>query len=123
MMQGKLLIIQWQFSKENISSIKPFCICFSSDHNIRIDTNTNFRAGQRIHVTGKLKSIFKRTNDGKNLTVAFVKAEQLSILKGGSNPTSTDGDLNNVELISYVCDVKNTGMYSFLSLATHYKYV
>lgn len=100
-------------------------VYFSSIHTIRVKTDANIQAGQRVNVTGKLKSIIRRTNDGKNLPLVVVKADQLCVVRkeNGVSSSSTDEDVNSVELLSYIADIMNTGEDSFLLLATNYQYM
>lgn len=95
---------------------------FSSNHNVHLRTEANFTAGQRIYVTGKLRSAPVRTNDGKSITASTVKASQLYVLDNecGSKSAST-GDRNHVEILGNIAsEVTMKGDHSTFSVATHY---
>lgn len=97
---------------------------FSSNHNIHLKTEANFTAGQRVYVSGKLRSSPLRTNDGKMVTSSTVKASQLYVLDnecGGKSATS--GDRNHVELLGNISsEVTRKSDHSTFSVATHFDF-
>lgn len=101
-----------------------FCLKIpSSIHNIHINTEANFAAGQRIYVQGKLRSTKKELDSGKNVTSSVIKAYQLYVLENESaSMESTGGDQNNVELLTNIAsDVINKDSHSTFAVATHFK--
>lgn len=95
----------------------------SSIHNVHLRTDANFVAGQKVHVSGVLRSNPLRTNDGKTITSSVVKALQLFVLDNecGSS-TATGGDLNYVKLLANIAsDVTTKTDHCTFSLATHFK--
>lgn len=110
-------LVQWTYVVANSISFS-----FSSNHNIHLKTEANFTAGQRIYVTGKLRSGPIRTNDGKAITASTVKAAQLYVLDNecGSKSASI-GDRNHVELLGNISsEVTKKSDHSTFSVATHY---
>lgn len=95
----------------------------SSNHNIHINTEANFAAGQRIYVQGKLRSTQIALDSGKNVTSSVIKAHQLYVLENESaSMESTEGDQNNVELLTNIAsDVLNKDTHSTFAVATHFK--
>lgn len=101
----------------------PF-LHFSSNHNVHLKTEANFTAGQRVYVSGKLRSSPMRTNDGKMVTNSTVKASQLYVLDNEcGSKSATAGDRNHVELLGNISsEVTKKSDHSTFSVATHYDF-
>lgn len=88
-----------------------------------MNTEANFAAGQRVYISGKLRSAPTRTSDGKMVTASVVKANQLYVLENDSGSVSTtSGDQNQVELLANIAsEVLIKDEYCTFAVATHFK--
>lgn len=90
-----------------------------------MNAEANFKAGQRVYVSGKLRSSPMRTSDGKMVTTSTVKAGQLYVLDNESGSKSaTAGDRNHVELLGNIStEVVQKSDHSTFSVATNFDYM
>lgn len=89
-----------------------------------MNTDAHFLSGQRVYISGKLRSAPLRTNDGKLVTASVVKASQLYVLENESASvvSSTAGDQNQVELLANIAsEVIIREEYCTFAVATHFK--
>lgn len=90
---------------------------------MHLNTEANFANGQRVYISGKLRSAPLRTSDGKLVTSSVIKASQLYVLENESaSVDSTTGDQNQVELLANIAsEVMVKDDYCTFAVATHFK--
>lgn len=88
-----------------------------------MNTDASFLNGQRVYISGKLRSAPLRTGDGKLVTSSVIKASQLYVLENESaSVESTAGDQNQVELLANIAsEVLVRDEYCTFAVATHFK--
>lgn len=77
-------------------------------------------AGQRILITGSLKTNSIRNNDGKLISSSAIKALDWYVLENESGSTDT-GDINQVQLVTNIAsEVKDNERDITFAVATHF---
>lgn len=97
-----------------------FCLFYSQTHNVYIKSSGDYLAGQRICVTGSLKTNPIRNVDGKIISSTVIKAKDSYVLENESGSTES-GDINRVQLVANIAsEIKNSEKDSSFAVATHY---
>lgn len=95
-------------------------LCYSQNHNIYIKSSGDYFAGQRICVTGSLKTNSVPAGDGKLISSSVIKAKEWYVLENESG-SSESGDVNEVQLVVNIAsEIKNTDKDSAFAVCTHY---
>lgn len=93
---------------------------FSSNINIHTRSSMDIQAGQRLCVSGKLKSESVQLTEGKTIQRTTIKANRLFAMENDS-AASLCGDVNRVELLANVAnDIFHSEKYSVFTVATNF---
>lgn len=102
---------------EILTSLILLLLYSSSNHTVHVRTSNNYTAGQRVYISGMLKSSSATTDNGKLITTGVIKGMRTYTL---DNTTSAVSDENQVEIHGNVASIASSEQSESLSIANNY---